>query len=45
VDVYNLFNSSAVLTYNQAFNPGGTWLAPTSVVSARFAKVSASFDF
>ena len=24
VDIYNLFNSSAVLTYNQAFNPVGT---------------------
>jgi hypothetical protein len=45
VDVYNIFNSSAVLTYNQAFNPGGTWLAPTSVMQARFAKVSASIDF
>jgi hypothetical protein len=45
VDIYNLTNSSAVLTYNQAFNPGGTWLAPTSVLSARFAKISASIDF
>ena len=45
VDIYNLTNSSAVLTYNQAFNPGGTWLAPNSVVSARFAKISASVDF
>ena len=45
VDIYNLLNSSAVLTYNQAYNPTGNWLVPTSVVSARFAKVSASFDF
>jgi hypothetical protein len=45
VDIYNLLNSSAVLTYNAAFNPGGTWLVPTSVVSARFAKLSASIDF
>jgi hypothetical protein len=45
VDIYNLTYSSAVLTYNQAFNPGGTWLAPTSVLSARFAKISASIDF
>jgi hypothetical protein len=45
VDLYNLFNSSAVLTYNQAFNPGGTWLAPTTVVQARFAKLSATIDF
>jgi hypothetical protein len=45
VDIYNLFNSSAVLTYNQAFNVGGSWLVPNSVVLARFAKVSASIDF
>jgi hypothetical protein len=45
VDVYNLFNSSAVLNYNQAYNPVGTWLTPTTVVAARFAKISATFDF
>ena len=45
VDVYNLLDSSAVLTYNQAYNPTGTWLVPTTVVSARFAKISASIDF
>ena len=45
VDVYNLFNSSAVLNYNQAYNPVGTWLTPTTVVQGRFAKISASFDF
>lgn len=45
VDIYNLLNSSAVLTYNQAFNPGGRWLVPTTVLAARFAKISASFDF
>jgi hypothetical protein len=45
VDLYNLLNSSAVLSYNQAFNPGGRWLVPTTVMAARFAKVSASIDF
>ena len=45
LDIYNLFNASAVLTYNQAFNPGGRWLVPTTVMSARFAKLSASIDF
>jgi len=38
-DVYNLFNSAAILTYNQAFVPGGTWLAPLSVLTPRFAKI------
>jgi hypothetical protein len=45
VDVYNLFNSSAVLNYNQSYNPVGTWLVPTTVVNGRFAKISATFDF
>jgi hypothetical protein len=45
VDVYNLLNSNAVLSYNQAFISGGPWLTPTSVMSARFAKISAQFDF
>jgi hypothetical protein len=44
-DIYNVFNANAVLTYNQAFTPGGRWLVPTSVLSARFAKLSASIDF
>jgi len=34
-----------VLNYNQAYNPVGTWLTPTTVVSGRFAKISASLDF
>src|SRR6185436_1343380 len=45
VDIYNLLNSSAVLTNNAAFNPGGTWLVPTTVLTPRFAKISASIDF
>jgi hypothetical protein len=45
VDLYNALNSSAVLSYNQSFIAGGSWLIPTSVLSARFAKISAQFDF
>jgi hypothetical protein len=45
VDIYNLLNTSAVINYNQAFNPGGRWLVPTTVVAPRFAKLSASVDF
>jgi hypothetical protein len=45
LDVYNLLNSAAVLSYNQAFIPGGRWNVPTSVMTARFAKISAQFDF
>jgi hypothetical protein len=45
VDLYNVLNSAAVLTYNQAFIAGGAWLTPTSVLSARFARISAQIDF
>jgi hypothetical protein len=44
-DIYNLLNSSAVLTYNQAFIPSGRWLTPTGVMQARFAKINVRFDF
>ena len=48
IDVYNLANSSAVLTYNQTFIPNqavSTWLRPNSVLQARFMKISAQVDF
>jgi hypothetical protein len=51
VDFYNVTNSAPVLTYNQAFvlpsatSPNGSWLTPTSVLHARFFKISAQIDF
>ena len=50
LDVVNATNSDATLTYNQTYNPtpataAQTWLAPTSVLTARFLKVSAQIDF
>ncbi len=45
VDIYNLLNAAAPLSYNQAFILDRPWLTPTSVLSARFAKISAQFDF
>jgi len=45
VDIFNLLNANAALSYNQAFIAGGAWLTPTSILSARFAKISAQFDF
>ena len=44
-DLYNVGNTSPVITYNEAYVPGGSWLAPTGVLSPRFAKFSVSFDF
>ena len=45
LDFYNLLNSAAILSYNQAYIAGGAWLGPTSEMSARFAKLSLQFDF
>jgi hypothetical protein len=45
VDIYNVLNAAPPLSYNQSFIVGGSWLTPTSVLSARFAKISAQFDF
>jgi len=50
LDLYNLINSAAVLSYNQTFNTTvlsgpGSWLQPTSVLQPRFIKVSATIDF
>jgi hypothetical protein len=46
LDVYNIANSAAILTYNQTFVPTtDTWLRPNSVLQARFMKLSAQMDF
>ena len=45
IDIYNVLNQGAILTYNQTFIPGGAWLAPTSVLTPRFLKIGAQIDF
>jgi hypothetical protein len=45
VDIYNFLNAAPILAYNQAFIANGAWLTPTQVMTARFAKISAQFDF
>ena len=50
IDLYNLINSAAVLSYNQTFNTTvlsgpGSWLQPTSVLQPRYVKISATIDF
>ena len=45
VDGYNLANSDTVLSYNNGFVPGGTWLTPTRIASARYMKLGAQFEF
>jgi hypothetical protein len=46
VDVYNLTNTDVVTGFNQTFSPTSTtWLTPTSIQPARYAKISAQIDF
>ena len=50
LDLYNLTNANTGITFNQGFNPAVTtgsaaWLAPTSVMTARVAKISIQWDF
>ena len=45
IDVYNALNSSAVLTHNNAFVPGGTWLQPIAILTPRLVKLTAELDF
>ena len=46
VDVYNLTNTDVVTGFNESFDPTKTtWLTPTTIQPARYAKISAQFDF
>ena len=45
IDVYNIMNSSPVLTYNQTFVPNGPWLQANSVLTGRLARISAEFTW
>ena len=46
VDLFNLFNTNAVYQYNTTYSGNGaTWLQPSSLVVARFAKLSVQVDF
>jgi hypothetical protein len=43
VDIYNAFNSDAILTQQNAF--GAAWQRPLSVIQPRFVKFAARWDF
>jgi hypothetical protein len=48
IDLYNLFNANTGTVYNQTYDPvtnGATWLLPTTVMNARFARFNVTFDF
>ena len=43
IDLFNALNSNPGTAYTQTF--GATYLAPTAILSARFAKFSMQFDW
>jgi hypothetical protein len=45
LDVYNILNLDTVLSQNFTFVPGGQWLVPTEVLSARTAKITLQYEF
>ena len=45
LDVYNVANASTVLTYNNTFVPGGSWLQPLTVLTPRMFRLSAEIDW
>jgi len=47
-DLYNLFNSNTITTYDQTFlysNNGATWLNPTAILNPRLARFNATLSF
>jgi hypothetical protein len=44
-DLYNVLNANPVLTYNNTFVPGGTWLQANSILTGRLARISAEFSW
>ena len=51
LDLYNALNSNPVVAVNNTYNavpapkPSGAWLAPQSILTARFVKISVNIDF
>jgi hypothetical protein len=46
VDIYNITNTDYVTSYNQTYAPNATtWLTPTGIQPARYARVGVQIDF
>jgi hypothetical protein len=45
LDVYNALNSSAGLTYNNAFVPGAAWPRPNTIMTPRFFRITVETGF
>jgi hypothetical protein len=45
VDIFNVLNADTVTNYNYGFVPGGSWLTPTTITPARYARIGVQVDF
>jgi hypothetical protein len=45
LDMYNALNSSAGLTYNNAFVPGAPWPRPNTILTPRFFRITVETEF
>jgi hypothetical protein len=45
LDMYNALNSTAGLTYNNAFVPGTSWPRPNTILTPRFFRITAETEF
>jgi hypothetical protein len=45
VDIFNLLNADTVTNYNFGFVQNGSWLIPTTIVPARYARIGVQVDF
>jgi hypothetical protein len=45
LDIYNTLNSSAGLTYNNAFVPGAPWPRPNTILTPRFFRITFEAEF
>ena len=45
LDIYNTLNSSAGLTYNNAFAPGVAWPRPNTILTPRFFRITVETEF
>src|SRR2546425_3472905 len=46
LDIYNLTNTDYVTSYNQTYSPTATtWLTPTGIQPARYARANVQIDF
>ena len=45
LDIYNALNSSAGLTYNNAFVPGAPWPRPNTILTPRLFRITVETEF